>query len=231
MKLTISPGHWKVATGARDLLDEVLEARKVVNRVVEILRAGGVKVNHVEDNKSINKRQNLSYLVSEHNKTQRMLDVSIHFNASSRSKEGKGTEVCYYDEEKLASKISNAIAKSGKLRNRGAKQRKELAFLNGTNKPAVLIEVCFVSDEYDAKMYRQCFEDICQAIAKELAAYVGCELTTNGRAKATSVIHTVVDGDTLYGIARKFRVTTNHIKSVNNLKTDVIRPGQKLIIK
>ena len=172
MSITISPGIGKLEQ-ERDLLDEVTEARKVVNRVIEILRASSITVNHVEDNTSTSQQQNLAYLVKQHNATNRKLDVSIHFNSATRSKEGKGTEVCYYDEGKLAAKLSSTIATAGKLRDRGAKQRKELAFLNGTDKPAILIEVCFVSSEYDAKMYKQNFEAICQAIAKELVCFVG----------------------------------------------------------
>ena len=31
--ITISPGHWTIGTGARDLIDEVTEARRVAKRV------------------------------------------------------------------------------------------------------------------------------------------------------------------------------------------------------
>lgn len=226
--ITISPGHWKTG-GAVDLMNEVVEARKVVNRVVGILQANGVKVNHLEDNTSVNQQQNLHYIVTQHNKTQRKLDVSVHFNSSVRKVTGVGTEVLYYDEKTLATKVSAAIAKTSKLKDRGAKERKELAFLRGTSKPAILIEVCFVSSEYDCKMYRQNFESICQAIAKELAAYVGYRSKSDIDPK--HVYHTVVIGDTLYSIAKKYKITVNHIKSLNNLKTSAIKSGQKLQIK
>ena len=51
--------------------------------------------------------------------------------------------------------------------------RNDLAFLNGTNKPAILIEVCFVSSTVDVAIYKRDFEKICQAIAECLAEYVG----------------------------------------------------------
>lgn len=171
--ITISPGHWRIGSGARDLLDEVTEARKVVNRVVEILRSNKITVNHVEDNTSKNQQQNLSYLVSQHNKTNRKLDVSIHFNSFKRTNKGMGVEVLYYDAKDLAAKVSNAISKASGLIDRGAKKRTDLAFLNGTHKPAILIEVCFVNSEVDVAIYNRDFEKICRAIARELAAYVG----------------------------------------------------------
>lgn len=171
--ITISPGHWLPGTGARDLIDEVTEARKVVNRVVEILRNSGITVNHVEDNTSKNQQQNLNYLVTQHNKTNRKLDVSVHFNSASRTDRGLGVEVLYYDQKELAAKVSKAISDVSGLINRGAKERKELAFLRNTNKPAILIEVCFVNSTVDVAIYRRDFEKICQAIAECLAEYVG----------------------------------------------------------
>jgi membrane-bound lytic murein transglycosylase D len=43
--------------------------------------------------------------------------------------------------------------------------------------------------------------------------------------------HTVRSGETLSGIAAKYKCTVNDIKKWNNLKSTVIRPGQKLKIK
>ncbi|WP_226670410.1 LysM peptidoglycan-binding domain-containing protein [Metabacillus litoralis] len=43
--------------------------------------------------------------------------------------------------------------------------------------------------------------------------------------------YTVVAGDTLSGIAKRFGLTVNHLKKVNHLQTDVIFLGQKLQLK
>lgn len=178
--ITISPGHWSnTGSGASGFINEVTEARKVTNRVIQILRANGVIVNHVEDNTSKNQQQNLGYIVSQHNKTSRKLDVSVHFNATGTTKNPIGCEVLYYDQLDLAKKVSASMAKAGGFKDRGAKKRTELAFLANTNKPAILLEVCFVSSEEDSKLYKQNFEQICQAIAKDLANYVGKNITTN----------------------------------------------------
>lgn len=208
--ITISPGHWSTG-GAVDLLNEVTEARKVTNQVVKILRDSKIPVTHIEDNVSRNQRDNLNYLVSQHNKTDRKLDVSIHFNSSKRTDKGLGVEVLYYDQRELAAKISKAISQASGLIDRGAKERKELAFLNGTHKPAILIEVCFVSSTVDEALYKRDFDKICKAIAKELAAYCGknigegekmkfsspslkaeTEVTLNSKARRTLIVEAAV---------------------------------------
>lgn len=177
--IAISPGHYGVGTGAKDIIDEVAEARKVVDRVAYLLEKEGVKVYKIVDNRSKNQSQNLNYLISEHNSKSRSLDVSIHFNSSGkRTDQPLGTEVLYRDEalKTFAGKVSQAIANASGLKNRGAKKRTDLAFLNGTKKPAILIEVCFVNSLQDVIIYQSKFQEICEAIAKECLAFIAPNL-------------------------------------------------------
>lgn len=178
--ITISSGHWYVKnSGASDILNEVTEARKVVNRVVEILKASKITVNKVEDNSSRNQNENLGYLVSQHNKSKRDIDVSVHFNASAGTQDrGIGTEVLYVSPKgkTMAQQISTSIANAGGFKNRGHKHRDNLSFLLKTHKPSILLEVCFVNSREDAQLYNSNFEKICQAIAKDLASFVGEKL-------------------------------------------------------
>ncbi|MEG0260942.1 MAG: N-acetylmuramoyl-L-alanine amidase, partial [Lysinibacillus sp.] len=172
--ITISPGHFHIGSGTQDIINEVVEARRVVNRVVEILKANSVPTIKVEDNVSKSQAENLQYLVTKHNATSRKVDVSVHFNSSGgRVQKGLGTEVLYFDAAALATEMSKQISAASGLKNRGAKKRAELAFLNGTYMPAILIEVCFVNSVEDVKLYKEHFEQICVAIAQVLAKYVG----------------------------------------------------------
>lgn len=57
---------------------------------------------------------------------------------------------------------------------------------------------------------------------------VGTDISNKGRDKV--VAYTVQGGDTLAGIAKKFQVNTDTIKWENDLKSDSIKPGQKLDI-
>lgn len=171
MKVTISSGHGKYVSGASSIIDEVTEARKVVDRVVDILKEMGEPVNVYHDNTSKNKKDNVNNIVKQHNLTTRDKDVSIHFNASTYTKSAVGVEVLYKTatNKDLASKLSKAISVASGLKDRGAKQRDNLGFLNNTNKGAVLIEICFVDSEADVKIYKEKFEDICIAIAETIS--------------------------------------------------------------
>lgn len=176
-EIEIHPGHWKnTGSGANGILNEVTEARKVAKRVYDILRSWKVPTTYFEDNTSTNQTQNINSLIKEHNKDRDGLIVSIHFNSSGGTQNRAiGTEVLYYDQKDIASKIANSISNATDrgLLNRGAKQRKDLGVLARTYEPAILIEVCFVNSTVDTAIYRRDFEKICQAIAKELAAYLG----------------------------------------------------------
>src|SRR5690606_14302215 len=142
-------------SGASGILNEVTENRRVVKRVAEILKQSNIAVTEIHDNVSNNVSSNLGYLVREHNKSKRDLDVSVHFNASAGTQTtGIGTEVLYVNPslKQKAKELSSEIAKAGGFKDRGEKYRNNLGFLNGTTKPALLIEVCFVNSHEDAKL-------------------------------------------------------------------------------
>jgi len=169
MRIAISSGHGKYIRGARGdpvppQLDEVDEARRVVDRVYELLDDVGCVKFH--DNTSTTQSENLDRIVDWHNQQDRTLDVSIHFNCYDHS--AHGVEVLYVTQEALARDVSEAIALAGGFTDRGPKYRSDLAFLNGTSKPAILIETCFCDHTGDSNAYRARFEDICRAIANAI---------------------------------------------------------------
>ena len=165
MQIVISSGHGLHIRGASGYIDEVDEARKVVEMLAADLRAMNIDVITFHDDTSTSQNQNLETIVNFHNLQERDLDVSVHFNAYQTTSKPMGTEVLYLTQGDLAAEISQAISKAGGLLNRGAKKRSDLYFLNHTDQPAILIEVCFVDSSADANLYRTHFRAICQAVA------------------------------------------------------------------
>jgi N-acetylmuramoyl-L-alanine amidase len=162
MKIVISSGHGLKVRGASGLIDEVDEARNVVDRLQKIL---GDTVTIFHDDVSTTQNENLNRIVNFHNSQTRDLDISVHFNAYTYTDGGRGTEVLYLTQQELAERVSLAISNAGGLINRGAQKRSDLFFLNGTDEPAILIEVCFVDAKADVEAYEKNFDAICQAIA------------------------------------------------------------------
>lgn len=69
--------------------------------------------------------------------------------------------------------------------------------------------------------------------------YIGQTLSINGKSssgsnsgsKSSSSTYKVVKGDSLWKIANKYKMSVNQLKSLNGLKTDLIRIGQVLKVK
>jgi N-acetylmuramoyl-L-alanine amidase len=175
--IVISSGHGLKVRGASGSpvppqLDEVNEARKVVEAVATAMRRRGATVITFHDDISEDQSENLRRITDWHNDHNRDLDISVHFNAFDHS--AHGTEVLYVTQEELAAKVSRAIADAGGFTDRGAKYRSDLYVLNNTEEPAILIETCFCDNTNDSNLYRQHFDAICEAIAQ---AVVGGEVT------------------------------------------------------
>ena len=180
--VTVHGGHnpsGKIACGASDYLDESKEDRIITKKVVSLLKKKGIKAYNCTVKNGKNQTDVLKKICDKCNSKTRDLDISIHFNSADHQTklDGKttGTEVWVKStdgiREKLATKICQNISRIG-FRNRGVKTTSNLYFLNHTNKPALLIEVCFVSDPDDAALYKTHKDDIARAIVTSIIASV-----------------------------------------------------------
>ena len=216
-------------SGAIGILNKHNEAKKVVNRVYAILTTqySGAGYKYHETT-ATTQQKNLDNIVNYHNSKSRSLDISVHFNSASAS--ATGTECLYYDARSLSAAMAKAMATALGITNRGAKERKELYFLRNTSKPAILLEVCFVTSRKDATAYHENFEKLCQAIAKVIAEELDYKKKTVVKTSGVKT-HKVKAGDTLWSISQKYKTTVAKIKNSNGLKSDTIVVGQKLKIK
>src|SRR3974390_3131302 len=134
MKIVISSGHGLYVRGASGLIDEVDEARKVVEAVARRFKDPGVQVGtHYHDDVSTTQGENLERIVDFHNaQGPHDLDISVHFNAYVETEGPMGTEVLYISQNELADALSATIAAVSGLIDRGPKSRAALSFLNNT---------------------------------------------------------------------------------------------------
>ena len=164
--IVISSGHGSLVRGASGYLDEVDEARKIVDAVAQKLRARDVIAETFHDDTSTTQNQNLETIVRFHNSKSRQLDISVHLNAYITTSSPMGTECLYKSQSTLSAQMSAAMADAGAFIDRGPKKRTDLYFLNQTQMPAILLEICFVDSSADADLYNEHFEAIADAITK-----------------------------------------------------------------
>jgi N-acetylmuramoyl-L-alanine amidase len=148
MKICVVAGHTMKGkgTGASKYINESTENRVVSKLVVEYLKKAGHEVDYYAIDEATDY---LAKQVNFANKKKYDLVVQIHFNAGG----GTGTETLY--KTSTGKKYAEQVTKSlGKLyKQRGAKVRTDLYWLNKTNAPAILVEVCFVDSTTDTNIY------------------------------------------------------------------------------
>ena len=163
-------GHNFIVPGAKGLLDETAEDRKVTARVISALRAAGHTVYDCTDDSGRTQGQNLANIVAKCNAHQVDLNISNHLNAGG----GTGVEVWCYDEKTkdIAVAICASVSSALGIPNRGVKYSKNLYVLRKTAGSAILVECCFVDNQNDASHWNadKCGDAIASAIAGKTVA-------------------------------------------------------------
>ena len=163
-------GHNFIVPGAKGLLDETTEDRKVTARVISALRAAGHTVYDCTDDSGRTQGQNLANIVAKCNAHPVDLNISNHLNAGG----GTGVEVwCYNEKTKdIAAAICASVSTALGIPNRGVKYSKNLYVLRKTAGSAILVECCFVDNQNDASHWNadKCGDAIASAIAGKTVA-------------------------------------------------------------
>lgn len=106
--------------------------------------------------------------------------ISIHLNAGASKANGIET-LAYRNSGKtgtLAAEVHKAMITATNARDRGIKERPDLAVLNSTVMPAILIETGFISNaEEREKLFSGSYQDLlCNAIVSGVCNYFGVKI-------------------------------------------------------
>ena len=171
MKIAIRGGHCPKKSGAKGIIDELTEDRKVKNSVIKYLK----QLNHdvldvTPPDNTTSSNGDLYYGVNKANVWGADLFVSIHFNKAYDSYNGAlGSEVCVYSPFDTAQRVVNGLASLG-FKNRGQKIRTGLYELRNAAMKSMIIEVCFVEAIGDVSLYNKLGYDlIAKTIAESIA--------------------------------------------------------------
>jgi N-acetylmuramoyl-L-alanine amidase len=173
MRICIDAGHGGKDPGAvgPSGLKEAPTVLDICKRLVSILTGMGLTTRQtrpIEEFVELGERYQIA------NSWDADYFVSIHCNSNGPSAEGIETLYTTTSGRDLAVPIQSALIAATDDRDRGLKERDNLAVLNGTNMPAVLVEVGFISHpETESKLktsdYKQLLAD---AIARGLAEFL-----------------------------------------------------------
>lgn len=165
MKYAISAGHnpdGKKACGAVGLLQESTEARKIKDEVIRLLQAEGYIAKDCTVYDGTSASDVITKIVKKHKEASADVNISIHFNAfdGKNLTDGKikGSEAytassAQYNISYMANGICNKLARLG-FTNRGVKNGNHLAFIKAFMGTGILVEVCFVDDADDVRLYK-----------------------------------------------------------------------------
>ena len=232
IKIVIDAGHGGADSGALgnglQEKDYTLLIAKYLKKRFDELGVRSILVRDTDETVSPSERVNR--ILNAFGNTSDVLLLSNHLNAGG----GEGSEVIYAlrNNDVLANKILDNLGKEG-LKKRKVYQRrlpsdntKDYYFIhrNTGNIEPVLIEYAFIDNKNDANKIKNNYEKYAEAVVKAVADYKGIPYNTSN----TKDTYTVVRGDTLWNISKRFDVPVDEIKRLNNLNSNLLYVGQVL---
>lgn len=150
---------------------------------------------------------------------------------------GSGAEIIYAlrNNSNLASSLAENLDDAGLTVSKYYQRRSE----NDTSKDyyniqkdtglieTIVVNYGNINNINEATNIKNEWEDYAEAVVKSLANYTNVPYYKEGESQE---IYTVKKGDSLWKIANKYNTTVEKLKSVNNLKTNTLSVGQKLVI-
>lgn len=194
MKIGDSAGHTTSCVGASDIVSEVVEVRRILPIVNELLKPYHTIVD-CQPPENYMYPQEINFRVQKSDNSGCDLYFSIHLNSSPRTDSPIGSEVLIYMGTPLTTKIGNKICSNlGSLgfKNRGLKDGRGFAEVSDVDAPSMIIEVFFVSSVADCNLYKSLgVERIARAIANGIDSRVSLEVSNTSVKNPSKPSHVV----------------------------------------
>jgi len=237
-RIVVDAGHGGSDPGAvsgnlRESDFNLAAALYMYNRFREL----GVPVAITRDtDRTLTRSERLSTMTDTFGNDPNVIILSNHINAGG----GEGAEIVYplRTSEELPKSILEAIGEEGQIM-RKVYQRvlpedtsKDYYYImrETPNTTALLIEYGFIDNPNDVVKLQNNLTDYVEAVVRAVANYIGVQYVSPGGEVIEGDTYTVRAGDTLYGIARRFNVSVDELRTLNNIVGNNLSIGQVLRI-
>lgn len=237
-KVVIDAGHGGTDGGAvgngiieKELTLEI--SQYIHNRLDEL----GIENTLVRDSDvTLEPTERVAKVLEPYGNNRDVLVISNHINAGG----GQGAEIIYAlrNSDSFSRKIANELENSGRdvrkyyQRRYPSDSSKDYYFIhrNTGNTETVIVEYGFLDNTTDAELLKKYWKDYAEAVVKAIASYVGVPYSFTGD-MINENYYIVKKGDSLWSISNKYGLSVDELKDLNNLSSNNLSVGQKLLIK
>lgn len=230
-KIVIDPGHGGVDSGAvgNGIIEKNLNldiSRYMYDRFREL----GIPVSITRlDDSTLSPTDRVNKILDFYGNDPNVILISNHINAGG----GDGAEVIYAlrNDAELSNLILSELEKEGQNGRKVFQRRlpsdnsKDYYFIHrntGRLEP-VIVEYGFLdSSKDDVSQLKNNYRNLSEAVVRAILEYIGYNQNDNDG------FYIVKKGDTLWSIAKKYGITVDELKSLNNLKNNLLSVGQVL---
>ncbi len=237
-KVVIDAGHGGSDPGASGNgiveKDYTLKISQYIHERLDQLGIQNTMIRNTDE--TVEPTERVERIIAPYGNGSDVLVISNHINAGG----GQGSEIIYAlrNSDTFSKKIANELENGGRdvrkyyQRRYPSDSSKDYYFIhrNTGNTEAVIVEYGFLDNAQDAELLKKYWKDYAEAVVKAIANYVGVPYSFTGTS-ANENYYIVKKGDSLWSIANKYGLTVDKLKEMNNLSSNMLTVGQRLLVK
>ncbi|MCI5553241.1 MAG: LysM peptidoglycan-binding domain-containing protein [Tenericutes bacterium] len=231
-KIVIDAGHGGSDPGSsgNGIIEKDLTL-KISQYMYDLFKEKGIPVTMTRTtDETLSPDERVSRILSAYGDNKNVIVVSNHINAGGAD----GAEVIYAlrNNSTLSNLILNSLKNAGQNVREAYQRRlpsntaKDYYFIhrNTGNTEAIIVEYGFLDSTLDdPTQLKNYYKNLTKAVVDAILEYIGYSVEQEN-------VYTVKSGDSLWSIAKKFNTTVDDLKKANNLTSNSLSIGQKLVI-
>ena len=235
-RIVIDPGHGGDDPGAsgNGIIEKNLTldiSKYMYDRFKEL----GIPVSITRlDDSTLSPTDRVNKILGFYGSDPNVIVISNHINAGG----GDGAEVIYAlrNSNRFANLIGSELEKSGQNLRKVYQRRlpsnpsRDYYFIhrNTGNTEPVIVEYGFLdSSKDDVNQLKRNYRNLAEGVVRAVLEYTGYEEVPN----TESDLYVVRRGDSLWSISKKYGISVDELKSLNNLSSNLLSVGQTLRVK